>query len=181
LVSDDTNAAATLSYDSAQDGFASARVDMRLLHSTAQPHYIDASFNYSGTPQGVGISQEFSFTLYDTLPNAPFYYLNLKATVDLPSLRWKETLLPDAVDEYGRVKEDRVVVTDLHWIASQFTSQSGYQEQAPVLNHRYSLYNCSNSYGGPADPKNPDCRAVKGVEFDMESYSSCINSKTGIH
>jgi len=119
--------------------------------------------------------------------NQPFQNLSLRVdAITFPRLSWKETALPDAVDEYGRVKLDKVIVTGLQWknnsaIIPRSPDDKLNGVQQPIdLNHSYAFYNCASSYAY-TDVTDPACHVVKGVEFDMQSFSSCINSKTGIH
>jgi hypothetical protein len=99
----------------------------------------------------------------------PFDSLQIQTADSLPVLVWDETLLPTAIDEYGRVDETQAVVSNLRW------TNTVNQLNPGDLTAQYQFYNSD-----AIDPATGKNTIVSGVFFDMASYSSCINSQTGL-
>lgn len=154
-------------------GFSGTLADYNSSTNSTSQHFIGyISFAVSGG------NIYFDIHLYDGT-KGPFQNLWLATygtTTDatakrfVPSLSWTETFLPNAIDEYGQVNEEKVVASDFLW--------RGPNEN-PVdpsdLTSQYVLVNANS-----IDPTTGARFPIKGVTFDMAAVSACINTQVGL-
>jgi hypothetical protein len=104
----------------------------------------------------------------------PELHFGIKNGNDFPVLKWEETPLADAFDEYGRVNYEKVIASNIRWVVD--AGLTLLSATPANLAKTFPLYNKDQN-----TQINGQYSVIQGVEFDMPSYSSCVNAKLGIH